>query len=83
MILRQGIIRKLRERFNFTQLELAHNAKVSLSTITAIERGHTPTLETLLAVADVFHVDYRDLLEPPAKQPANDAICKLLITATK
>lgn len=83
MIVRQGLVRKLRERFNFTQLELAHGAKVSLSTITAIERGHTPTLETLLAISNVFHVDYRDLLEPPAKQPANDAVCKLIIAAAK
>ena len=81
MIVRQGLVRKLRERFKFTQLELAHSAKVSLSTITAIERGHTPTLETLVAIANVFHVDYRDFLSPPHKVPNNDAICKLIVAA--
>ena len=82
MIVRQGLVRKLRERFKFTQLELAHSAKVSLSTITAIERGHTPTLETLVAIANVFHVDYRDFLFPPHKAPSNDAVCKLIIAST-
>ena len=81
MIVRQGLVRKLRERFKFTQLELAHSAKVSLSTITAIERGHTPTLETLVAIANVFHVDYRDFLFPPHKAPSNDAVCKLIIAS--
>ena len=81
MIVRQGLVRKLRERFKFTQLELAHSAKVSLSTITAIERGHTPTLETLVAIANVFHVDYRDFLFPPHKAPSNDDICKLIIAS--
>lgn len=81
MIIRQGLVRKLRERFKFTQLELAHSAKVSLSTVTAIERGHTPTLETLVAIANVFHVDYRDFLFPPHKAPSNDAVCKLIIAS--
>lgn len=81
MIVRQGLVRKLRERFKFTQLELAHSAKVSLSTITAIERGHTPTLETLVAIANVFHVDYRDFLFPPHKAPSNDSVCKLIIAS--
>ena len=81
MIVRQGLVRKLRERFKFTQLELAHSAKVSLSTITAIERGHTPTLETLVAIANVFHVDYRDFLVPPHKVPNNDAVCKLIVAS--
>lgn len=81
MIVRQGLVRKLRERFKSTQLELAHSAKVSLSTITAIERGHTPTLETLVAIANVFHVDYRDFLFPPHKAPSNDSVCKLIIAS--
>ena len=81
MIVRQDLVRKLRERFKFTQLELAHSAKVSLSTVTAIERGHTPTLETLVAIANVFHVDYRDFLFPPHKAPSNDSICKLIIAS--
>lgn len=79
MSVRSHLIRKLRERFNFTQVDLASAAKVSLATITKVEQGHVPTLSVLEAIADVFHVDYRDLLVPPLHVPANDAICKLLI----
>lgn len=79
MAVRNQLIRKLRERFKFTQVDLASASKVSLATIIKVEQGHVPTLSVLEAIADVFHVDYRDLLVPPLHTPNNDHICKLLI----
>ena len=81
MSVRSHLIRKLRERFNFTQVDLASAAKVSLATITKVEQGHVPTLSVLEAIANVFHIDYRDLLVPPHKVPSNDTICKLLVAS--
>ena len=81
MSVRSHLIRKLRERFNFTQVDLASAAKVSLATITKVEQGHVPTLSVLEAIANVLHVDYRDLLAPPHKTPNNDAICKLILAS--
>ena len=81
MSVRSALIRKLRERFNFTQVDLASASKVSLATIIKVEQGHVPTLSILKAIADVFHVDYRDLLVPPLHTPNNDDICKLIIAS--
>ena len=81
MSVRPALIRKLRERFNFTQVDLASASKVSLATITKVEQGHVPTLSVLKAIADVFHVDYRDFLVPPHKVPNNDTICKLIVAS--
>ena len=82
MSARPRLVRKLRERFNFSQVDLASAAKVSLATIAKVEQGHVPTLSVLEAIADVFHVDYRDLLVPPLHTPKNDAICKLIIASS-
>ena len=79
MAVRNNLIRKLRERFKFTQVDLASASKVSLATIIKVEQGHVPTLPVLEAIANVFHIDYRDLLVPPLSTPNNDHICKLLI----
>lgn len=81
MSVRSHLIRKLRERFNFTQVDLASAAKVSLATIAKVEQGHVPTLSVIEAIANVFHVDYRDLLAPPLHTPSNDHICKLIIAS--
>ena len=81
MSVRSRLIRKLRERFNFSQVDLASAAKVSLATITKVEQGHVPTLSVLEAIANVFHIDYRDLLAPPLYTPSNDDICKLIIAS--
>ena len=81
MSVRSHLIRKLRERFNFTQVDLASAAKVSLATITKVEQGHVPTLSIIEAIANVFHVDYRDLLGPPLRVPHNDGVCKLIIAS--
>lgn len=81
MTVRSALIRKLRERFNFSQVDLASASKVSLATIIKIEQGHVPTLFVLEAIAKAFHVDYRDFLVPPHKVPNNDAICKLIVAA--
>ena len=82
MSVRPRLVRKLRERFNFSQVDLASAAKVSLATIAKVEQGHVPTLAVLEAIAGVFHVDYRDLLVPPLHTPKNDAICKLIIASS-
>lgn len=82
MTIRNQLIRKLRERFNFSQVDLASAAKVSLATIAKVEQGHVPTFSVLEAIADVFHVDYRDLLAPPLHTPKNDAVCKLIIASS-
>lgn len=82
MTIRNQLIRKLRERFNFSQVDLASAAKVSLATIAKVEQGHVPTLSVLEAIADVFHIDYRDLLVPPLHTPKNDAVCKLIIASS-
>ena len=81
MIVRSALIRKLRERFNFSQVDLASASKVSLATIIKVEQGHVPTLSVLEAIAKAFHVDYRDFLFPPHKVPNNDAVCKLIISS--
>ena len=81
MSVRSALVRKLRERFNFTQVDLASASKISLATIIKIEQGHVPTLSVIKAIADVFHVDYRDLLVPPPRVPNNDHICKLIIAS--
>lgn len=81
MTVRSALIRKLRERFNFTQVDLASVSKVSLATIIKVEQGHVPTISVLESIAKAFHVDYRDFLVPPHKVPNNDAICKLIVAA--
>lgn len=81
MTVRSALIRKLRERFNFTQVDLASASKVSLATIIKVEQGHVPTISVLKSIAKAFHVDYRDFLVPPHKVPNNDAICKLIVAA--
>ena len=81
MAVRSALIRKLRERFNFTQVDLASMSKVSLATIIKVEQGHVPTISVLESIAKAFHVDYRDFLVPPHKVPNNDAICKLIVAA--
>ena len=81
MTVRSALIRKLRERFNFTQVDLASMSKVSLATIIKVEQGHVPTISVLKSIAKAFHVDYRDFLVPPHKVPNNDAICKLIVAS--
>ncbi len=81
MTIRSALIRKLRERFNFTQVDLASAAKVSLATIIKVEQGHVPTISVLESIAKAFHVDYRDFLVPPHKVPSNDTICNLLVAS--
>ena len=81
MTVRSALIRKLRKRFNFTQVDLASASKVSLATIIKVEQGHVPTISVLESIAKAFHVDYRDFLVPPHKVPNNDAVCKLIISS--
>ena len=81
MTVRSALIRKLRERFNFTQVDLASMSKVSLATIIKVEQGHVPTISVLESIAKAFHVDYRDFLVPPHKVPNNDTICNLIVAS--
>ena len=81
MTVRSALIRKLRKRFNFTQVDLASASKVSLATIIKVEQGHVPTISVLESIAKAFHVDYRDFLVPPHKVPSNNVVCKLIISS--
>lgn len=52
-----------RERVSITQMQLASAAKLSIGTISAIERGETdPKLSTLFRIARALDVPVRDLI---------------------
>jgi transcriptional regulator with XRE-family HTH domain len=46
-----------------TQNELARQSGVSSATLSAIRHGHTPTLETVRALAKYFDMDVESLME--------------------
>jgi DNA-binding XRE family transcriptional regulator len=51
-------VRELREAAALTQADLAHQAEVTVGTISAIERGETvPKITTALAIARALGVD--------------------------
>lgn len=54
---------ELREERNWTSLDLAEHSKVSQSTISKIENGKTsPRLDSLVKIANAFHMPLVDLL---------------------
>jgi transcriptional regulator with XRE-family HTH domain len=56
-------IRKLREAISLTQEDLAHEASISTSTLSRIERGHyQPRLDTLTKLAQALKVPMAELL---------------------
>lgn len=57
-------IKKLRDKHNLTQEQLAQKAGITYSTLIKIESGvnGNPTLETLRKVADVFGISLDELV---------------------
>lgn len=56
-------IRQRRIENGWSQLQLAEFAGVSLRTIQRLEKGRTPTVETLKSLAAVFEIDFKELVE--------------------
>lgn len=59
------LIQKLRLQHGWSQEQLAELSGLSVRTIQRIERGQTPSVESLKSVAAVFEVDFSTLREPP------------------
>lgn len=64
-------IRKLRTERGLSQEDLAHEADVTTSTVSTIERGRSnPTWGTVRSIAEALGVDLKDLAalaeDPPA-----------------
>ncbi len=68
------LIQKLRVRRGWSQEQLAELTGLSARTIQRIERGRTPSAESLKAIAAVLEVDFGELREahmiPPTDRPA-------------
>ncbi|MBX2847559.1 MAG: helix-turn-helix domain-containing protein [Acidiferrobacterales bacterium] len=56
-------IRQRRLEKGWSQLQLAEFSGLSLRTIQRIEKGHTPTLESLKCIAALFEIDFNLLVE--------------------
>ena len=71
------LIQKLRLQRGWSQEQLAELTGLSVRTIQRIERGQTPSAESLKALAAVLEVNFGALREahmtPPAPPPANPA----------
>jgi transcriptional regulator with XRE-family HTH domain len=65
------LIQKLRLQRGWSQEQLAELTELSVRTIQRIERGHTPSAESLKAIAAVLEVDFGDLREAHMATPAN------------
>ncbi|HAS3316722.1 TPA: helix-turn-helix transcriptional regulator, partial [Vibrio cholerae] len=57
------MIKKLRERKNWSQEQLATMSGLSVRTIQRIESGNKASIESLKSLASVFEVDISKLLE--------------------
>ncbi len=59
MLLFGSRLKKLRQKAGMTQSELGEKVNVTKVSICCYEKGtRTPTLDTLIDLANVFHVDY-------------------------
>ncbi|WP_027379947.1 helix-turn-helix domain-containing protein [Chryseobacterium daeguense] len=57
-------LRKLREQKGWSQMDVAHQLDISQSAYNKWEAGQAkPTLQNLQKIADVFEVDFVDLLQ--------------------
>lgn len=68
------LIKKLRKHFNLTLEDLSSLSGISIYTLSAVERGHAPTLSVLKSIGRTFKVDYRLFLEDPDYQITNNHI---------
>lgn len=70
------LIQKLRLQRGWSQEQLAEVSGLSVRTIQRIERGQSPSLETINALSAVFEVDLSQLREPKESEmpvPASNA----------
>ncbi len=56
-------LRTRRLEKGWSQLQLAEFAGLSLRTVQRIEKGHTPTIESLKAIAAVFEINFNELID--------------------
>ena len=63
------LIQKLRLQKGWSQEQLAELTGLSVRTIQRIERGQTPSVESLKAIASVFEIDFNRLKEPDMDMP--------------
>lgn len=70
-------IRQRRLEKGWSQQQLAEFAGVSLRTIQRIEKGNSPTIETLKSLAAVFEVDFNELLEHDASSEIDESSLSL------
>jgi len=68
------LVQKLRVRRGWSQEQLAELTGLSVRTIQRIERGQTPSVESLKAIASVFEVDFTDLREQQMETPATQRV---------
>ena len=61
---RQRLIQKLRLQHGWSQEQLAELSGLSVRTIQRLERGQTPSVESLKSIAAVLDVDFTTLKEP-------------------
>ncbi|MEM7358374.1 MAG: helix-turn-helix domain-containing protein [Pseudomonadota bacterium] len=66
------IVRKLRLQNGWSQDQLAQLSGLNIRTIQRIERGHTPSLESLKSLAAVFEVEVNDLTAEATMTPVNE-----------
>ena len=63
------LIQKLRLQRGWSQEQLAELSGLSVRTIQRLERGQTPSVESLKAIASVFEIDFNRLKEPDMDTP--------------
>lgn len=68
------LIQKLRLQRGWSQEQLADLSGLSVRTIQRVERGQTPSVETLKSVAAVFEVDFSTLRETEMDTTINPGI---------
>ncbi|VXB62157.1 helix-turn-helix domain-containing protein [Aeromicrobium sp. 9AM] len=69
-------VRRLRETHGLSLAQVSERSGIAKATLFKVERGRTnPTLETLVGIADTFHVAVTDLLALP-EQPSVDVVRK-------
>ncbi len=68
------LIQKLRLQKGWSQEQLAELSGLSVRTVQRIERGQTPSLESLNALAAVFDVELSRLKEPETDMPLTNDI---------
>jgi transcriptional regulator with XRE-family HTH domain len=72
---RAKFVRKEREKWAWSQSQLAEVAGVSLRTVQRLEKDGIASFETLMAIAQAFRMDVKDL-DAPSKTPGNGDLPK-------